>query len=222
MGLGDTYRPLAGRSPALLELPLGAPLPLSPFQGVSCFLVLQDLYILLETDAGFAIVDQHALHERVVYEKLLAAYRAGNVAVQRLLVPAVVELPPADKDLLLEHVDALRATGLLIADFGGVAVQLEGYPAPLRRPDPEALIGGLVRELREVGDVGEPEALHERLHSRACRSAVMAGDKLADAEIEELLKAAAKLEHPHNCPHGRPTVVSFTTGQLERWFKRRV
>lgn len=221
-GIGASFGKLAALPRSQSEPPLGAPLPLSPFQGVSCFLVLQDLYILLETDAGFAIVDQHALHERVVYEKLLAAYRAGNVAVQRLLVPAVVELPPADKDLLLEHVDALRATGLLIADFGGVAVQLEGYPAPLRRPDPEALIGGLVRELREVGDVGEPEALHERLHSRACRSAVMAGDKLADAEIEELLKAAAKLEHPHNCPHGRPTVVSFTTGQLERWFKRRV
>lgn len=194
----------------------------NPFRPVRRFLVVQDLYILFETDEGFAVVDQHALHERVVYEKLLGAWRAGSVPVQRLLVPEVLDLALADKELLLEHVEALAAAGIPLSDFGGTAVKLEGMPAALRRADPRALVEGLVTELRQGEVPREPEELLERLHSRACRTAIMSGDKLSDDEIAALLEAASKLEHPHNCPHGRPTVIHWSSAQLEKFFRRTV
>ncbi|MCA8969641.1 MAG: DNA mismatch repair endonuclease MutL [Planctomycetes bacterium] len=194
----------------------------NPFRTVRRFLVVRDLYILFETDDGFAVVDQHALHERVVYEKLLAAWRSGSVPVQRLLVPEVVELPVIDKELLLEHEEGLANAGVLVRDFGGSSIKVEGVPAALRRANARSLVEGLVAELR-LGEVPrEPHELLERFHSRACRTAIMAGDRLTEPEIEDLLVAASKLEHPHNCPHGRPTVLSWSTGQLERFFKRRV
>lgn len=194
----------------------------NPFRAVRHFLVIHDLYILLETEDGFSVVDQHALHERVIYEKLLAQSRSGTVAVQRLLVPEVLDLAPADKEALLEHAAALETAGVLVRDFGGASIKVEGMPAALRRPDPKALVDGLVAELR-LGEVPrEPHEVLERLHSRACRSAIMAGDRLTEVEILALLEAASKLEHPHNCPHGRPTVLSYSSAQLERYFKRRV
>lgn len=194
----------------------------NPFRPERRFLTIKDLYIIFETDDGFAIVDQHALHERVIYEKLLNAWRAGEVPVQRLLVPEVVELPPADKELLLEYREVLASAGIPLVDFGGVAVKLEGMPAAVRRADPQELVEGLVEELRSGEIPKEPEELLERFHSRACRTAIMAGDRLSDAEIESLLLAASELEHPHNCPHGRPTVVRWSEAQLERFFERTV
>jgi len=194
----------------------------SLFRRSSRFLVVRDLYIVLETDGGFAVVDQHALHERVIYEQLLREWRDGNVPVQRLLVPVVLELPAADKEILMTAADALAKTGLLLADFGGNEIKVEGYPAALRHVRPKELVDGLVRDLRESGVPRELEDLRERFHSAACRSAVMAGDRLSDDEIEKLLIAAQKLEHPDNCPHGRPTVLNYSLGQLERFFRRRV
>ncbi|MCB2000381.1 MAG: hypothetical protein KDH91_08215, partial [Rhodoferax sp.] len=120
----------------------------NPFRTVRRFLVVRDLYILFETDDGFAVVDQHALHERVVYEKLLAAWRSGSVPVQRLLVPEVVELPVIDKELLLEHEEGLANAGVLVRDFGGSSIKVEGVPAALRRANARSLVEGLVAELR--------------------------------------------------------------------------
>ena len=207
---------------ALGEFLLGQGARAPRFGAARRFLVVDDLYIVFETDDGVAIVDQHALHERVIYERLLAASREGGIAIQRLLVPAVVELAPADKELIVDQSEALEKAGIVVSDFGGSAVKLEGYPAALRRVDPRAFVEGLVAELREGEVPTEPEELLERFHSRACRSAIMAGDRLSEDEIAELLAAAAELEHPHNCPHGRPTTINFSRVQLERFFKRKL
>ncbi len=192
----------------------------SPFQGVRRFLVIRDLYILFETDEGLAIVDQHALHERVIYERLLREWHTGSVPIQGLLVPALIDLPPADKELLLDRAEDLERCGLKIADFGGNTIKLEGYPAALRHVDPKGLLEGFLVDLREGQVPTEPEDLRERFHSAACRSAIMSGDRLDEAEIAALLEQAAQLDQPDNCPHGRPTVLNFSESQLEHWFRR--
>lgn len=192
----------------------------SPFQGVRRFLVIRDLYILFETDQGLAIVDQHALHERVIYERLLTQWREGSVPIQGLLVPALIDLPPADKELLLDRAEDLERCGLKIGDFGGNTLKLEGYPAALRHVDPKGLLEGFLVDLREGQVPSEPEDLRERFHSAACRSAIMSGDKLTESEIADLLSQAVALEQPDNCPHGRPTVLNISEGQLEHWFRR--
>lgn len=198
-----------------------APRP-NPFQRVSGrYLQVLDLYLLLESEGGLLVVDQHALHERVVYERLLREHDARAVRVQRLLTPAPVQLLPSDKAWLLESRDVLAAEGLLLDDFGGSAVAVHGLPAVLGRVDPERLLRSLLDGQDDAARPRARDAIAERFHSMSCRAAVMSGDRLGDAEIAALLQAAAVLEHPHNCPHGRPTVLTFSAAELERYFRRR-
>ena len=188
------------------------------------FLQVQDLYLVMEgKDGGLVVVDQHALHERVLYEQLEAQHRDRSVDVQRLLVPEVLELVAADKAYLLEAREALAEEGFLVEDFGGNSVAVQGIPAVLDRARPAALVESFLRGDGE-GDArpSAHDAILERFHSAACRRSVMKGDPLSDEEIGALLEAASQLQHPHNCPHGRPTVLTFASGELERFFKRRV
>ncbi|MCA8949409.1 MAG: hypothetical protein KDE27_07890, partial [Planctomycetes bacterium] len=105
--------------------------------------------------------------------------------------------------------------------FGPNAIAVQGIPAVLRRADPERLVRQLLDGEPGEGRAKLDEQIAERFHSMACRAAVMSGDSLTEPEIEELLAAAAELEHPHNCPHGRPTVLTFGSAELERYFRRR-
>ena len=211
----------AAAAAAAPAAPLSAGKP-NPFQRASGrFLQIMDLYLLLESPDGLLVVDQHALHERVVYERLLRQHEAREVAIQRLLTPAVVELLPSDKQWLLAARDTLAAEGLLLDDFGGHAVAVHGLPAVLARTDPHKLLRALLEHQDGESLPRAGEAIAERFHSMACRAAVMSGDRLTDAEIAALLQQAAALEHPHNCPHGRPTVLTFSPAELERYFRRR-
>jgi DNA mismatch repair protein MutL len=195
----------------------------NPFARVSGrYLQVMDLYLLLESPDGLLVVDQHALHERVVYERLRAEHAQRAATVQRLLVPAVVEVTPSELAWLLDVREALAAEGLLVDAFGPGSVAVHGAPAVLGKVDPRRLLRALLGEAE--GSSRRPsldEQVAERFHSMACRSAVMSGDRLSDAEIAALLAAAAGLEHPHNCPHGRPTVLTFGAAELERYFRRR-
>jgi len=142
--------------------------------------------------------------------------------VQRLLVPEVIELPASDKAFLLDHAGELAEEGFLIEDFGGTTIAVQGLPAVLGRASARALVETFLRGDDDDARPRAREAIVERFHSMACRAAVMAGDRLDDAEIRALLVEASRLEHPHNCPHGRPTVLTFAAAELERFFRRRV
>jgi DNA mismatch repair protein MutL len=180
-----------------------------------------DLYLLLESPDGLLVVDQHALHERVVYEQLRAQHRARAVQVQRLLVPVVVEVQPREQAWLESVREQLAAEGLLVDSFGPRTVAVQGVPAVLAKADPHKLLRAMLVDDEAQDTAPLREQIAERFHSMACRSAIMSGDRLEDREIQALLAAAAQLEHPHNCPHGRPTVLTFSTGELERYFRRR-
>lgn len=194
----------------------------NPFQRVSGrFLQVMDLYLLLEGDDGLLVVDQHALHERVIYEQLRTQHAARDVQVQRLLVPAVVEVTPSEQVWLESIQEQLATEGLLLESFGPNSVAVQGMPAVLQRTDPKQLVKALAAEESDDGKSSLGEHIAERFHSMACRASVMSGDQLTDEEIAELLKVAATLEHPHNCPHGRPTVLTFGSAELERYFRRR-
>jgi DNA mismatch repair protein MutL len=134
-----------------------------------------------------------------------------------------VGLTPAEKAWVLEARAALAAAGLEVDDFGPGAVAVHAVPAVLGKADPQRLLRAVLPPDGDDADAKArlEEQIVERFHSMACRSAVMSGDRLTDAEIEALLAAAATLEHPHNCPHGRPTVLTFTSAELERYFRRR-
>jgi DNA mismatch repair protein MutL len=186
------------------------------------FLVVARTYVVREVEGGFEVVDQHALHERVTYEALLAEARRGAVERQRLLVPELLELPPEDVALVEEHAEALPRAGIELAPFGRDALALSALPARLARGDAAELVRALVRVLRRTGLPPEPARLLEDvLHSAACRGSVMAGDALDEEELRALFERAAGLEHDQTCPHGRPTRVRFTLADLEKAFARR-
>ncbi|MFN9755401.1 MAG: DNA mismatch repair endonuclease MutL [Planctomycetota bacterium] len=194
----------------------------NPFRRVSGrFLQVMDLYLLLEGDDGLLVVDQHALHERVMYEALRRQHAARAVHCQRLLTPTVVEVTPAELAWFESAQDDLAREGLHVAPFGPGAVAVHAVPTVLARVDAGKLVRSLVVGDDAVGAAPLREVIAERFHSMACRSAVMSGDRMTDAEIQQLLVDAAALEHPHNCPHGRPTVLTFTSAELERYFRRR-
>jgi len=194
----------------------------NPFQRVSGrFLQVLDLYLLLEGPDGLLVVDQHALHERVVYERLRRRHAGRPVQVQRLLVPAVVEVSPTELAWIEAASAELAEQGLLVEPFGPAAVAVQGVPAVLAKVDGKRLLRDLLATGNEDGGTAVQDRIAERFHAMACRAAVMSGDRLGEAEIEALLQEAATLEHPHNCPHGRPTVLTFGPAELERYFRRR-
>ncbi|MGK0153368.1 MAG: DNA mismatch repair protein MutL, partial [Neolewinella sp.] len=144
-----------------------------------------------------------------------------EVQIQRLLVPAVVEVTPGELAWLESVQEQLGAEGLLIEPFGPNSVAVQGMPTVLAKTDPKQLVRALAMGESDDGKSSLGEHIAERFHSMACRGSVMSGDRLTDAEIEELLRVAATLDHPHNCPHGRPTVLTFSSAELERYFRRR-
>ncbi|MCB9879681.1 MAG: DNA mismatch repair endonuclease MutL [Planctomycetes bacterium] len=221
--------PAPSPSPAVVREPAPGGLPAGPTvarpnpfrRAAGRFLQVMDLYLLLEGDDGLLVVDQHALHERVTYERLRRQHAARDVQVQRLLVPAVVEMTPEEIGWVEAAREQLAAEGLLVERFGPSAVAVHGMPAVLARTDPKQLMRALATGEHDDGRGSVREHIAERFHSMACRGSVMSGDRLTDVEIEALLVEAATLEHPHNCPHGRPTVLTFSTAELERYFRRR-
>jgi DNA mismatch repair protein MutL len=185
------------------------------------YLQVRDTFLVFEKDDGLAIVDQHALHERILLEELQERVRAGRLEVQRLLVPAIVELPQADADLVLAEREAIGRLGLAVERFGPSAVALQSLPALLARRDPARILGGIVERLREDRGAGGRAALLESLlHSMACRGAVMAGDRLTEEQVAELLRRADLVDSRQGCAHGRPTALTIPFRDLERRFRR--
>jgi DNA mismatch repair protein MutL len=186
------------------------------------FLQVARTYLLRAVPDGFEIVDQHALHERLTYEELRRDYAAGTIEVQRLLVPEVVEVGPAQARLLESHAAALAKIGIHLSRFGEGAVAVDGLPSRLRKPDGEGVLRDVLAILERTGKAPDAgEVVEEVLHSAACRSSVMAGDRLDEQEIRSLLERAGALESDQTCPHARPTRVRFTTADLEKAFHRR-
>ena len=223
---GEPYRPPA--RPGIEELPdyAPAPPPVLTAAGVDTlpgpFLQIDRTYLVRALPDGFEVVDQHALHERITYEGLLREMQGGQVEVQRLLVPEVVEVSRAELALLIEHREALAKVGIELDAFGETEVAVHGLPSRLRHPDPMGLVRDVAQLLATTGKSPEAaDVIEEVLHRAACRSSVMAGDELSEDEIRALLRRGRELESDQTCPHSRPTRVRFTLGDLERAFHRR-
>jgi len=186
------------------------------------FLQVARTYIVRALPDGFEIVDQHALHERLTYEGLRADVRAGRVAVQRRLVPEVVELARDEVALVEANLVGLARLGIELSIFGAREVAVQGLPARLVNPDAEGIVRDAVGVLKELGRLPEAdEVLEELLHRTACRASVMAGDRLEQSAMRALLERAGELESDQTCPHARPTRVRFTLADLEKAFHRR-
>jgi DNA mismatch repair protein MutL len=203
----DTGEP----SPADLDAPLGA-----------ARAQIHANYIVAQTHDGLVIVDQHAAHERIVYERLKRERAAGGIARQLLLIPDIVDLDPVDADRLVAHVDLLEAAGLSIEGFGPGAVAVRETPSILGTGN----IAGLVRDIADaLADGARGEALEARLDrvlsSMACHGSVRSGRRLKGEEMNALLREMEITPNAGQCNHGRPTYVELKLADIERLFGRR-
>jgi DNA mismatch repair protein MutL len=192
-----------------------------PAAGPSSALQLHDAYLVLETKDGMVVIDQHALHERILFEQLRRRVREGKLEVQRLLIPEPIDLPAEQAALVLEAADALHELGLEVSDFGGNTVLLASYPTLLGRRPPHEIFRGVVDHLVTQERPPTRDALlHNLTATMACKAAVKAGDKLSPEEVAYLLHLRQLAEDSHHCPHGRPTSLVFSRQELDKQFRR--
>ena len=180
-----------------------------------------DTYLVVESDAGLQVIDQHALHERVMYETLRRRVLGEGVEVQRLLVPESVELDARRHAAVLEHVGILAELGFEVEDFGGTTVLLAGFPVLMRRADPAAALRDAADALADSPKSPDRrDLLDSLLHMMSCKAAVKAGQRLNHDEIDALLSARHLVDDAHHCPHGRPTALTLSRDDLDRQFGR--
>jgi DNA mismatch repair protein MutL len=179
------------------------------------------LYVVMETDEGFVLMDPHAAHERVLFDILLRRVREGQVSSQGLLLPETVEVAPRDAERLRRHLDAFRALGFGIAEFGGDAFVVDALPAGFPDGAARGILLDTVVALEQGGVRGATDAAVVQVVAQAaCKAAVKARDHLNLEEIERLVVDLAQSEMPYTCPHGRPTMILTTYRELGRRFGR--
>ncbi|MGB0087032.1 MAG: DNA mismatch repair protein MutL, partial [Rhodomicrobiaceae bacterium] len=183
---------------------------------------LHGTYIVAETQSSVVIVDQHAAHERLVYEKLKAALANGGIERQMLLIPEVVELDATSAAMLSAQAGELESLGLVLEAFGDGAVLVREVPALLAKADVKALVRDLAEELETLGLVsGLEDRLHQICARIACHGSVRAGRALKAEEMNALLREMEATPNTSQCNHGRPTFIELKLGDIERLFARR-
>lgn len=182
---------------------------------------IHNRYLVTEDEAGMVIIDQHALHERIMYEQIKAKVMSKSLEKQRLLVPATVQLPAAEGAIALEHREMLAEIGFEIEAFGGDTIVLHTYPSMLNQASPPEMLRQVIESLMSGGKrVNARDVLDDIMNMMACKAAVKAGDRLTATEISALLEKRDYYHDTHHCPHGRPTALFFSREQLDKMFKR--
>ncbi len=218
-GLAEAEAGFSGAAPsARVEAqtgPVDAPLGAARAQ-------IHENYIIAQTREGLVIIDQHAAHERLVYERLKAQRSAHGVPAQALLIPEIVTLRPGEAAMLAEQAEALAALGLLIEPFGGEALAVRATPAALGPCDAGALLRDIADELADQGGGRMLEARIDAVLSRmACHGSVRSGRRMSGEEMNALLREMEATPHSGQCNHGRPTWVALSLADIERLFARR-
>ena len=193
----------------------------SAAQGSVPAMQVHNRYLIAESDEGVVVIDQHALHERILYEELRERVLAGTLETQKLLVPEAVDLSPAEAASALANQQLLAQLGVEVSAFGGDTVLVTSYPAMLANFRPADVLHDLVAKLLDSGKTPDRrDMLDELLHMISCKAAIKAGDRLSPEEVAALVELRHLAQDSHHCPHGRPTALVFTREELDRQFLR--
>jgi DNA mismatch repair protein MutL len=182
---------------------------------------VDNCYLVIPGETGLTVIDQHALHERILYEQFKRRVLAKSVESQRMLVPETIELPVRECELLLQNQTVLEELGFGISEFGTQTILVDRYPVILGKTS----IADLMKEICEKLDGNSPrvqraEVLESLLQMMSCKAAVKAGQRLSPTEIDTLLELRHLVDHAHHCPHGRPTILNLTRAELDKQFGR--
>lgn len=181
---------------------------------------LFETYWLFELGDKFYMMDQHAAHEKVLYERFMKHLREKEMSSQMIMPPVILTLNMREEELLKENMKRFKDLGYEIEEFGGNEYKLTGIPAGLPTLDYKALFIEILDNLSEDYKTGEAEIFTDRVATMSCKAAVKGNNRLSINEVEELMAELMTLDNPYNCPHGRPTLIIMTKYDIERKFKR--
>ncbi|WP_419749029.1 DNA mismatch repair endonuclease MutL [Clostridium perfringens] len=177
-------------------------------------------YILAEYDSTLYLIDQHAAHEKILFEKYSSEIAKKKVEIQPLMIPLVVTLPTEDYLYYDENKEIFEKAGFKISDFGDNSIRIEEVPYFLDKLNPTELITSMINNLKKMGTGETVEVKYNKIASMSCRAAVKANDVLSILEMENLIEDLRYINDPFHCPHGRPTIIKFTSYELDKKFKR--
>ena len=185
--------------------------------------VLGKLYVLMENAGGLVLVDQHAAHERILFEEMRRRMEEQGVPAQRLLLPLTLQVGPRDGDWLSRHLDLLQRAGIGLEPFGAGTFKIDSLPTFLSSSEPMQLLRDIIDDLRETSAQTSKLRLGEDMIAKTvCRHAVKANDVLREPELLRLIENLLACDLPYCCPHGRPTMIQISYGELEKKFGRKV
>ncbi|MCD6049944.1 MAG: mutL, partial [Verrucomicrobia bacterium] len=183
--------------------------------------VIGRLYVVLESDKGLVLLDQHAAHERILYEQMLQRLESGPAPSQRLLLPETVELPPRDAQFVRDQLTTLNKLGVGLSEFGDKTFLLDSLPPFVKVKDTRRFALELVDAMKSAGQSINTMRLGEDMIAKTvCRHAVKANDPLREAELQNLVEDLRRCTMPYTCPHGRPTLIEMSYKELEKKFGR--
>jgi DNA mismatch repair protein MutL len=205
--------------------PAHFPVPNSPTPLLSVPLrlvgVIGRLYVVLESDRGLVLLDQHAAHERILFEQMLTRLERNEITAQRLLLPETIELAPRDATFVRGVMPILTRLGVGLSEFGERTFLLDALPPMVKAPDARGFVITLIDELKATGEGVNPLRLGEHVIAKTvCRHAVKANDPLTGPELENLVNDLRHCAMPYTCPHGRPTLIEMNFRELEKKFGR--
>ena len=194
---------------------------ITPAAFLSPLAQVHDSFIITQSRDGMAIIDQHAAHERVLFEKLQDQFGSENITIQHLLIPQQIELGPAQSHLLSEYLPNINKLGIAVEDFGNGTFVIKAVPSLLVGADYKKLLLDILDEIFVHGRSRKMDEMRDEVLSvMACHPAVKVHRKLDVREMEKLIEDLFKCRMPHTCPHGRPTVVRFSIEEIRKMFKR--
>jgi DNA mismatch repair protein MutL len=177
-------------------------------------------YIIGEYNEVLYMIDQHAAHEKILFEKYLSQIEEQNIIIQPLLIPSVVDLTVDDYIYYEENKDIFKNAGFTLEDFGGNSLALKEVPYFLGRLNPKELLLSIIDNLKQLGSGKTSEIKYNKIATMACKAAVKGNDLLSDVEMIKLVEDLRFIDDPFHCPHGRPTIIKFNNFDLEKLFRR--
>ncbi|MDE5950907.1 MAG: hypothetical protein K2H12_04920, partial [Acetatifactor sp.] len=179
-----------------------------------------DTYWLIEYEDKLYIIDQHAAHEKVKFERFMKQYREKSLVSQNLMPPIIVSLSGQEETAYKEYASVFAELGFEVEPFGGSEYALRSVPVDLYGCQEKELFLAVLDDLLEGGAKGDPTAVREKIASMSCKAAVKGNNRLSTQEAQRLIDELLTLDNPYNCPHGRPTIISMSKYELEKKFKR--
>ena len=216
------------RNPEIKDYPIGANYQSSYFANKPTAPKLPEMrlygqihktFFIAETEGGILFIDQHATHERVMYEKFMKQLLDNSVEIQQLLRGEIIECSAGEKIMIEQYLEDLKSFGFALEPFGGNSFILKTIPSIFGRLQPTIALQELISSLDDKNTIMQKK--EEIITRMACRAAVMAGDVLTNTWMENILHELEETDHPFTCPHGRPSIIKITAEELEKKFKRR-